>query len=150
MNDRRRGAPRAVLEAGERNRPIDHQRDVPADRRELRQRREPRQLPVAEGFETQLEQVDGADQAETNYAKALEIFRSIGNDFEVARTLHSLGNRLLERGDVKQSEKHLEEARSIFERIDSKVGEQVGRTIKEIKSQAKGSSKKGRSAKKKR
>ena len=78
------------------------------------------------------------------------IFRSIGNEFEVARTLHSLGNRLLERGDVAESEEHLEEARAIFQRIDSKVGDQIGRTIKEIKSQAKGSSKKGRSAKKKR
>ena len=44
--------------------------------------------------------VDSKDEAESSFDKALKIFQSIGNEFEVARTLHAMGNRLLERGNI--------------------------------------------------
>ncbi|MDD5307673.1 MAG: tetratricopeptide repeat protein [Deltaproteobacteria bacterium] len=76
--------------------------------------------------------VRGENEAAAFYEKALAVFRSIGNDFETARTLHAFGNRLLERGEVDASRARLEEARAIFQRIDSKAGDKVSRTIKEI------------------
>lgn len=80
--------------------------------------------------------VGGVDEAEAAFERALDIFRSIGNEFEVARTLHAQGNRLLERGDVDGGKKRLEEAKEIFQRIDSKASEKVSRTIKEITDQS--------------
>jgi tetratricopeptide (TPR) repeat protein len=76
--------------------------------------------------------VRGEDAAAVYYEKALAVFRSIGSDFEIARTLHAFGNRLLERGEVDASRARLEEARAIFQRIESKAGDKVSRTIKEI------------------
>ena len=75
---------------------------------------------------------DAEDEAITYFEKCLTIFRAIGNEFEVARTLHAWGNRLLERGDVDGSRSRLEEARTIFQRIQSKAGDKVARTINEI------------------
>jgi predicted ATPase len=76
--------------------------------------------------------VDGVDEAEKWYRQALEILESIGNDFEIARTQHSLGNRLLERGDMKGGKAVLEAALDIFQRIESKAGDSIARTIREI------------------
>ncbi len=78
----------------------------------------------------------GQDEAAAHFEKALEIFRAIGNEFELARTLHAVGNRLLERGEVDASRERLEEAQEIFERIESKAGDKVSRTISEILSQS--------------
>jgi tetratricopeptide (TPR) repeat protein len=86
--------------------------------------------------------VDGEDEAKVHFEKALVIFRAIGNEFEVARTLHAMGNRLLERGDLQAGRQHLEEAKSIFKRIESKVGDRIHRTIKEIKDDTSSSSSK--------
>lgn len=80
---------------------------------------------------------EGEDEPAAHFEKALEIFRAIGNEFEVARTLHAIGNRLLERGEVDASRAKLEEAQAIFERIESKAGDKVSRTISEILSQVK-------------
>ncbi len=79
--------------------------------------------------------VDGDDKAEAAFDNALNIFNSIGNDFEVARTMHARGNRLLERGDVEGGKQLLQEAKGIFERIDSKAADKVSRTINEIVAQ---------------
>jgi tetratricopeptide (TPR) repeat protein len=76
--------------------------------------------------------VDGKDKAESSFEKALAIFKSIGNDFEVARTLHAVGNRLLERGNIQEGKARLQEAESIFRRIDSKAGDKISRTIQEL------------------
>jgi tetratricopeptide (TPR) repeat protein len=76
--------------------------------------------------------IDGGDEAEIAFDKALAIFKSIGNEFEVARTLHAKGNRYLERGDLETGKKILEEAKTIFKRIDSKAGDKISRTINEI------------------
>ncbi|MCK9459310.1 MAG: tetratricopeptide repeat protein [Proteobacteria bacterium] len=76
--------------------------------------------------------VEAEDEAITYFEKALVIFRAIGNEFEVARSLHAYGNRLLERGDVNGGRAKLEEARNIFHRIQSKAGDKVARTISEI------------------
>lgn len=78
---------------------------------------------------------DEKDPAVERFEAALAIFEKIGNDFEVARTQHAWGNRLLERGDVEGGRKRLEVARKIFRRIQSKAGDKVGRTIKELISQ---------------
>ncbi|MCP4675262.1 MAG: tetratricopeptide repeat protein [Deltaproteobacteria bacterium] len=76
--------------------------------------------------------VDGKDKADNSFDEALAIFTSIGNDFEVARTLHSRGNRALEKGDMDTGRALLEEARTIFQRIDSKAAQRVNRTLAEI------------------
>jgi tetratricopeptide (TPR) repeat protein len=76
------------------------------------------------------------DTAELSFQKALKIFKSIGNEFEVARTQHALGNRMLERGDISGGKEMLEKAMEIFVRLESKMGEAIGRTIKEISGQA--------------
>jgi predicted ATPase len=78
---------------------------------------------------------DAEDAAVSRYEEALEIFEKIGNDFEIARTQHAWGNRLLERGDVDGGKARLEQARKIFERIESKTGDKISRTIKEIMAQ---------------
>ncbi|MDJ0764916.1 MAG: tetratricopeptide repeat protein [Myxococcota bacterium] len=72
------------------------------------------------------------DTAEMAFDKATAIFSAIGNDFELARTLHARGNRHLERGDVAGGKAMLEQAEQIFKRIDSKAGDKIGRTINEI------------------
>lgn len=79
--------------------------------------------------------VDSEDEAVTYYEQSLKIFEAIGSDYEIARTLHAFGNRLLERGDVDGGKGRLEKAREIFERIESKTGDKIGRTIKEISDQ---------------
>lgn len=76
--------------------------------------------------------VNTEDAAETLYSRSLDIFQTIGNEFETARTLHARGNRRLERGDVVHAKRDLEDAKEIFMRIDSKAGEKVKRTIREI------------------
>jgi tetratricopeptide (TPR) repeat protein len=74
---------------------------------------------------------DGEDNALASFKKALDIFRSIGNQLEVARTLYALGNRMLERGNLAGSRKVLNEAKDIFERVDVKVSERIAKTISE-------------------
>jgi len=76
--------------------------------------------------------VQGEDESVAYYDKALDIFQTIENQFEVARTLHSKGNHLLERGDVDNGKALLEKARDIFTKLDSKTGEKVAKTIEEI------------------
>lgn len=80
------------------------------------------------------------DEAEVRYQKALSIFRSIGADFECGRTLHAMGVRVLERGDVDGSRKILQEASDIFHRIGSRAGEAVDRTLSEISAERRSSS----------
>ena len=71
------------------------------------------------------------DQELTSYFdKSLEIFRSIGNDFEVARTLQSFGNQLIDTGDVTEGRAKLKEAKEIFERIESKAGDTINHKLK--------------------
>jgi predicted ATPase len=72
------------------------------------------------------------DPAIECFGRALDIFRAVGNDFEVARTQHAWGNRLLERGDVEGGRQRLEEAKAIFQRIQSKAGDKISRTIEEV------------------
>ena len=74
---------------------------------------------------------DGVDDALVAFERALEIFRNIGNEFEVARTLHVMGNRMLERGDMGGSRKLLKEAKKIFKRVNEKMSESIERTISE-------------------
>jgi len=81
---------------------------------------------------------EAEDEAITYFGKALDIFRAIKSDYEVARTLHAYGNRLLERGDVEGGKALLEEAKGIFQRIQSKTGDKITRTIEEVVAQAEG------------
>ncbi len=76
--------------------------------------------------------VGGEDKAEVSFGKALSIFESTGNAYEMARTLHSLGNRRLERGDIKGGKEILEKAKNLYQRVESKAGDQIVRTIQEI------------------
>lgn len=75
---------------------------------------------------------EGQDEAGDAFKKALQIFRSIGNELETAKTLHAFGNRLLERGDITQSRTVLKEAKEIYRNIDPKVSDSIERTIKEM------------------
>jgi tetratricopeptide (TPR) repeat protein len=77
-------------------------------------------------------QVGKEDQSELFFNNALAIFKEIGNDFEVARTLRSRGYQLLERGDVETCRPLLEEAHAILERLESKEASKVARTLAEI------------------
>jgi tetratricopeptide (TPR) repeat protein len=74
---------------------------------------------------------DGEDRASEAFGKALAAFRSIGNEFEVARTLYAMGNRMLERGDLEGSRTSLKEAGEIFKRINSPLSQRIDRTIRE-------------------
>jgi tetratricopeptide (TPR) repeat protein len=76
---------------------------------------------------------EGKDEAQEAFETALQIFRTIGNELETARTLHALGNRMLERGAITQSREVLKEARDIFKNIDPKISESIEKTIMETK-----------------
>ena len=80
--------------------------------------------------------VGAQDVADVCFMDALEIFASIGNDYDVARTLHARGNRRLERGEVAAGKSMLEEAERIFRHIDAKMGERISRTIAELTEQS--------------
>ena len=75
---------------------------------------------------------EAQDEAVSYFDKALVIFRSTGNEYEVARTLHAYGNRLLEKGDMNGGKELLEQAEGIFQKIQSKTGDKISRTIREI------------------
>ncbi len=79
---------------------------------------------------------DGQDEATEAFLSALQIFRALGNDLETARTLHALGKRMLERGDISQSHTVLTEARDIYKKIDPKISESIERTIIETSGHA--------------
>ena len=78
---------------------------------------------------------EAQDEAVSYFDKALELFRFSGNEYEVARTLHVYGNRLLEKGDMNGGKELLEQAEGIFQKIQSKTGDKISRTIREIISQ---------------
>lgn len=79
---------------------------------------------------------EGQDDAQIAFMRALEIFREIGNQLEVARTLYALGNRMLERGNLSGSRSVLNEAKEIYKRVDIKVSEKIERTISETSDHA--------------
>lgn len=81
---------------------------------------------------------DSADEAVTYFQLALDSLRSIGNQFEMGRTLHALGNRLLERGDLAASRRMLKEAKEIFEHVNAKISDDIERTISETADHAQG------------
>lgn len=66
------------------------------------------------------------------FERGIELFRSVGNDSELARGLERYGRFKLERGEVPAGRALLEEAAAIFSRLGMKAGEDVRRVIGEL------------------
>jgi tetratricopeptide (TPR) repeat protein len=73
-----------------------------------------------------------AGSAEEYFSKGIELYRQIKNDAELARGLERLGKFRIERGDVKNGKKMLQEAAGIFERLGMKAGDRVRKVVEEL------------------
>ncbi|MCS6797614.1 MAG: tetratricopeptide repeat protein [Myxococcota bacterium] len=71
-------------------------------------------------------------RAEDSYLASIDIFRELGNDKEVARSLIALGRHLVERGDLETARERLREARALLRPLGLPELEQVERTLAEI------------------
>jgi tetratricopeptide (TPR) repeat protein len=67
----------------------------------------------------------GAAPAETYFLRAVELFREVGNDGELAKALERYGRHRLERGDKENARKLLGEARTLYEKVGSGMAAQV-------------------------
>jgi tetratricopeptide (TPR) repeat protein len=73
-----------------------------------------------------------ASGAEDYFRRGIELFRSVGNEGELARGLERYGRFKLERGDVPAGRSLLIEAHGIFTRLGMKAGEDVQKVIGEL------------------
>ncbi len=71
-------------------------------------------------------------RAEDYFRRGIELFRSVGNEGELARGLERYGRYKLERGDVRAGKTLLQEAHGIFTRLGMKAGEDVQKVIGEL------------------
>jgi tetratricopeptide (TPR) repeat protein len=67
----------------------------------------------------------GAAPADTYYVRAVELFRELGNESELARALERHGRHRLERGDKENARRLLAEARALYEKVGSATAMQV-------------------------
>lgn len=74
----------------------------------------------------------GAQRAEDYFARAVELFRRIGNEGELAAGLERLGKYRIERGDVAAGKALLTEAEAIFRRLGMRAGDALRRVIGEL------------------
>jgi tetratricopeptide (TPR) repeat protein len=74
----------------------------------------------------------GSRSAEEFFRRGIELFRSVGNEGELARGLERYGRYKLERGDVGGGKSLLVEAHGIFTRLGMKAGEDVQKVIVEL------------------
>jgi tetratricopeptide (TPR) repeat protein len=74
----------------------------------------------------------GAAPAETYFLRAVELFREVGNETELARALERYGRHRLERGDKEGARKLLGEARTLYEKVGSGMAAQVATVIEGI------------------
>jgi len=71
--------------------------------------------------------------AEEHFRRAIKIFRDLGNEAELARALHRLGEFQVEKGNMGPGIGTLEEAVAIYMRLGIKQGEEVGRILDELR-----------------
>jgi tetratricopeptide (TPR) repeat protein len=71
-------------------------------------------------------------KAVAHFDNAVEVFRGLGNEAELARALRRLGEYLIEQGTADQGRKHLQEAAEIFDRLGMRSVADVRRTIAEL------------------
>ncbi len=71
--------------------------------------------------------------AEEHFRRAIKIFRDLGNEAELARALHRLGEFQVEKGNLGQGISTLEEAVAIYNRLGIKQGTEVGRILEELR-----------------
>jgi tetratricopeptide (TPR) repeat protein len=74
----------------------------------------------------------GGGAAESHFRKAINLFRRLGNDAELARALRRFGEFLVERGEVAAGRKALEEAAGIGEHLELRHFDEVRRTLAEL------------------
>jgi tetratricopeptide (TPR) repeat protein len=74
----------------------------------------------------------GAPSAEDFFRRGTELFRGIGNDGELARSLERYGRFKLEAGDVPSGKELLQEAFTIYLRLGMKAGDDVQRVMAEL------------------
>lgn len=74
----------------------------------------------------------GAQRAEEYFTEAVELFREIGNEGELATALERLGKYRIERGDVAAGKTLLTEAEAIFRRLGIRAGDALRRVIGEL------------------
>lgn len=73
-----------------------------------------------------------AREGESFFHQALEIFEQIGNEVELARTIHALGTYWLERDELGKAQEALERARDIYESVDPKEHAKLAGILREI------------------
>ena len=71
--------------------------------------------------------------AEEHFRRACKIFRDLGNEAELARSLHRLGEFQVEKGNLSQGVTTLEEAVDIYLRLGIKQGEEVNKILQELR-----------------
>ena len=75
---------------------------------------------------------DSATLAQDYFRRGVDLFRSIGNDAELALALERFGRYEVEHGDMGLGKITLTEAQSIFERLGMRAGVHLSRVIGEL------------------
>jgi tetratricopeptide (TPR) repeat protein len=74
----------------------------------------------------------GTLSPEDYFRRAVELFRDLGNDGELARALERMGRYRLERADVSGGKALLQEALVLYQRLGSRASDDVARVIREV------------------
>ena len=75
---------------------------------------------------------DSTAGAEQYFSAAVELFRSLDNQAELAKALSQYGEFLVERGNPDGGKLLLEEARELFQRLGMKAREAVSKKISDL------------------
>jgi len=75
---------------------------------------------------------DPTEKAKEYFAEAVEIFRDMDNQAELAKTLSQYGEFLVERGNPDGGKILLEEARHLFQKLGMKARERVRQKIEDV------------------
>jgi len=75
---------------------------------------------------------DPTEEAKQHFAEAVEVFRELDNQAELAKTLSRYGEFLVERGNPDGGKILLEEAREIFQKLGMKAREKVKKKIDDL------------------
>jgi tetratricopeptide (TPR) repeat protein len=71
----------------------------------------------------------GNTPAETYYMRAIDLFREVGNDGELAKALERFGRHRLDRGDRENARRLLGEARDLYQKVGSALAEQLDEVL---------------------
>ncbi len=75
---------------------------------------------------------DPTEMAKEYFSEAVEIFRDMDNQAELAKTLSQYGEFLVERGNPDGGKILLEEARTLFQKLGMKAREKVSKKIEDV------------------